>query len=266
MNWIKQMSDKISGQQDFVLITLIDYKGSVPQALGAKAVVNEKGLLDGTVGGGKVEARAIEFAQDILKKSDSPVCQMVTWNLTTDIKMTCGGVVTFLFEVSRNKPWKIVVFGAGHVAQELVPLLTKLNCHVTCIDQRSEWLEKIPQAANLVKKQAEHPKDLVQNFSNDCFFVLMTQGHANDLPILAEILKQHHEAAYIGVIGSKTKALSLKSNLQKMDFTEEQIEKFNCPIGLDFGNNTPIEISYSVIAQLLQQRDHLALSTAAARV
>lgn len=255
MSWLTQMSNKISNQSDFVLITLVDYKGSVPQALGAKAAVGEAGLIEGTVGGGKVEARAILFAQELLKKTDSPVCQLVTWNLTTDIGMTCGGVVTFLFEVSRNKPWKIVVFGAGHVAQELVPLLTKLNCHVTCIDQRSEWLEKIPQVSNLVKQQADQPKDLVQNFSNDCFFVLMTQGHAHDLPILAEILKQHRDAAYIGVIGSKTKALSLRSNLQKMDLTEEQIKKFNCPIGLDFGNNTPIEISYSVIAQLLQKRD-----------
>lgn len=257
MSWLKNMSNKVSDQQDFVLITLVDYKGSVPQALGAKAAVNEAGLLDGTVGGGKVEARAILFAKELLKNQTSPVCQLVTWNLTTDIGMTCGGVVTFLFEVSRSQPWKIVVFGAGHVAQELVPLLTKLSCHVTCIDQRSEWLDKIPQAPNLFKIQADNPKDLVSNFSNECFFVLMTQGHASDLPILSEILKQHQDAAYIGVIGSKTKALSLKSNLQKMDFNDEQIKKFNCPIGLDIGNNTPIEISYSVIAQLLQKRDQI---------
>ncbi len=242
-------------KQDSVTITLVDFKGSVPQALGAKAKVDFTGLLSGTVGGGKVEARAILFAQDLLKNNASPACQLVTWNLTTDIGMTCGGVVTFLFEVSRIQKWKIAVFGAGHVAQELVPLLTKMNCFITCIDQRNVWLDKISEAPNLLKIQADHPKDLVAEMSEDTYFVLMTQGHATDLPILAEIIKTKKNAAYIGVIGSRTKALSLKSHLTQMEFCEEELKKFYCPIGLELGDNTPIEISYSVIAQLLQKRD-----------
>lgn len=241
---------------EIVVITLVDFKGSVPQTLGAKATVNLHGLFKGTVGGGKVEAKAVLFAQEILRKSDSPICQLVTWNLTSDVGMTCGGVVTFLFELSRPQAWKIVVFGAGHVAQELVPLLTRLNCFVTCIDSRAEWLDKIPQAENLVKKLAAEPCEIVKEFSEACFFILMTQGHATDLPILAEILKTRTNAPYVGVIGSKTKALSLKAHLKAMDFTEEKINKYHCPIGLDIGNNTPVEISYSVIAQVLQVRDY----------
>ena len=242
-------------KQDSVVITLVDIKGSVPQTLGAKANIENKGLVNGTVGGGKVEAKAIQFALEILKNPKSPKCQLVTWNLTQDVGMTCGGVMTFLFELNRTAVWKIVVFGAGHCAQELVPLLTKLNCFVTCIDQRAEWLEQIADSDNLIKKLVAEPKDVVKDFSMDCFFVLMTQGHATDLPILAEILKTHHKAPYIGVIGSKTKAGSLKAHLKQMDFNVEKINKYHCPIGLDIGNNTPIEISYSIIAQLLKERD-----------
>ena len=242
---------------DCVTITLVDFKGSVPQALGAKAIVAAEGLLKGSVGGGKVEAKAIALAETIIKNSDSPVCQLVTWNLTLDVGMTCGGVVTFLFELHRPQAWKIVVFGAGHVAQELVPLLAKLNCFVTCVDSRPEWLNKIDDHENLLKYEAHEPSKLVKKFSEDCFFILMTQGHATDLPILAEILKTKPKAPYIGVIGSKTKALSLKSNLKAMGFTQEIISRYHCPVGLDFGNNTPVEISYSVIAQVLQLRDYL---------
>lgn len=240
---------------DFVLITLVDFKGSVPQILGAKAWVTASGLSEGTVGGGKVEAAAIRFAQEILSKASSPVCQLVTWNLTQDIGMTCGGVVTFLFELTRVQSWKIVVFGAGHIAQELVPLLCKLDSHVTCVDPRAEWLDSIASAKNLHKMLATRPEELVKDFASNSFFILMTQGHSTDLPILAEILKIHHEAAYIGVIGSKTKALTLKAHLKQMDFSEEKLNKYHCPIGLDFGNNTPVEISYSIIAQILQARD-----------
>ncbi len=242
-------------KQDSVVITLVNFKGSVPQKLGAKATVTANGLLHGTVGGGKVEAKAILFAQDILHNSNSPVCQLLTWNLTLDVGMTCGGVVTFLFELSRNQSWQIIVFGAGHVAQELVPMLTKLKCQVTCVDQRSEWLDRLAPAENLSKKLAEKPEELVQDFSEDFFFVLMTQGHSTDLPILAEILKRHSRAAYIGVIGSKTKAVALKAHLKQMDFSAEKINKYFCPIGLDIGDNTPLEIAHSVVAQLLQQRD-----------
>lgn len=244
-------------KQDSIIITLVDFKGSVPQTLGAKATVTLEGLIQGTVGGGKVEAKAIEFAADILKKPESPVCQLVTWNLNQDIGMTCGGVVTFLFELTRPQAWKIVVFGAGHVAQELIPMLTKLKCHVTCVDQRTEWLDRLLPAENLQKKIVEDPCQVVKEFSEDCYFVLMTQGHGTDLPILAELLRNHCNSPYIGVIGSKTKAMSLKAHLKKMDFTEEKINKYYCPIGLDLGNNTPVEISFSVIAQLIQKRDLL---------
>ena len=239
-----------------MIITLVDFKGSVPQVLGAKAKVEASGLVQGTVGGGKVEAKAIKFAQDILNNINNPVCQLVTWNLTTDVGMTCGGVVTFLFELIRDEQnWKIVVFGAGHVAQELVPMLLKLKCHVTCIDPREEWLDRLTQADNLIKIKSIKSEDLVKDFSAEHFFVLMTQGHSTDLPILAEILRQHQEAAYVGVIGSKTKAISLKAHLKQMDFNQEKINSYFCPIGLDFGDNSPVEIAYSVVAQILLERD-----------
>jgi xanthine dehydrogenase accessory factor len=247
---------KIPFNQDSVVVTMVDYKGSVPQTLGAKAVVTSDGLLEGTVGGGKLEARAISHAMDLLKNPDVDVCELIEWNLTRDIGMTCGGVVKFLFEIHRPKAWHIVVFGAGHVAQELVPMLCKLECHVTCIDSRPEWLSRISDENNLTKICEPEPKNQVKNFNSQDYFVLMTQGHGTDLPILSEILKTL-EPVYLGVIGSKVKALSLKDGLRKLDFSNEKIESFFCPIGLKFGNNTPVEISHSVVAQLLQVRDRL---------
>jgi xanthine dehydrogenase accessory factor len=244
---------------DSVVVTLVDFKGSVPQILGAKALVTSSGLQQGTIGGGKLEAKAILLSQDIIENPKSLTCQLVTWNLTQDVGMTCGGVVTLLFELQRASVWKLVVFGAGHVAQALIPLLMKLKCHVTCIDTRPEWLNRLvehqSEPHNLVKIAAENPPELVKNFSEDCFFILMTQGSATDLPILAEILKTYPKAFYVGVIGSQTKAVHMKVNLREMGFTDEILNRYHCPIGLNIGDNTPLEISYSIIAQLLQERD-----------
>lgn len=245
---------KIPSHQDSVVVTMVDYKGSVPQKLGAKALVSAEGLLEGTVGGGKVEARAIEHAKKLLSDPNAAACEIVEWNLTRDIGMTCGGVVKFLFELHQPKQWHIVVFGAGHVAQELVPMLCRLDGHITCVDSRPEWLARMADQPNLTKICEADPKSTVKNFSSKDYFVLMTQGHGTDLPILAEILRTH-VPPYLGVIGSKTKALSLRDGLKKLDFNQEKINSFYCPIGLSFGDSTPIEISHSVVAQLLQTRD-----------
>ena len=85
----------------FVEVTMISSRGHVPQEPGAKAIVTSDGLVDGTVGGGKVEAKAIEFARDLLSNGRKDP-QLLTWNLTLDIGMTCGGEATFLFEVSAR--------------------------------------------------------------------------------------------------------------------------------------------------------------------
>lgn len=241
-------------RKNFVMITMVDFKGSVPQTLGAKAVVLAEGLHSGTVGGGKVEMKAIEFSKSLLQNAEAPKCQLVEWNLTTDVGMTCGGVVTFLFEIFKFNQWNIAVFGAGHVAQELVPMLTRLETSVTVCDARSEWLDRLAPADNLVKKLLPEPKTLVTELPSNTYFILMSQGHATDLPVLMEILRLGHNPPYVGVIGSKTKAVRLKNDLKAMIFPDDKIKSFFCPIGLDIGDNTPVEISHSVVAQILQVR------------
>ena len=84
----------------------------------------------------------------------------------------------------------------------------------------------------------------------------MTQGHSTDLPILEHALK-HHDFPYLGVIGSKAKALNMKKELRERGLTEELVNKFICPIGDPIGDNSPIEISFSIISQLLRNRDQI---------
>ncbi len=178
----------------------------------------------------------------------------MTWNLQTDIGMTCGGEVKLFFDVHATTAWPIVVFGAGHVAQALVRLLVQLDCHVTCIDTREEWLAKLPEDLKLKKICAKNPCEHVTAQPEEAYFVLMSKGHATDLPVLAEILS-HRDAPYVGVIGSPQKASVLRRDLKAQGIAVEKIESFHCPMGLPIGNNTPIEIAISVTAQLLQRRD-----------
>ena len=252
-------SELFDALQSFVTITLVAIRGSAPQVIGAKAIVTSDGIEAGTVGGGKIEAAAVEHARMLLEKQDDqPICELVKWNLQTDIGMTCGGEVQLMFEVVRNDAWPIVVFGAGHISQQLVPLLLTLNCRVTWIDPRMEWLSKFGEHRKLRKVCTADMPAQVNCQPEKSFFVLMTRGHATDLPILSEILRTR-ETPYVGVIGSKQKASVMKRNLKEEGLADEKIESFYCPMGKPIGNNTPAEIAVSIVAQLLEIRDELGL-------
>lgn len=237
----------------FGVVTLVSVRGSAPQDPGAKCIVTETGLFEGTVGGGKVEAAAIKFAQELIHKNTLEP-KSVTWNLQTDIGMTCGGEVTFLFETFISTSWPIVIFGAGHVSQALCRLLSNFDCQVTCIDPRKEWIDKLENVVHTLC--IESPKEVVKNLRPNSFFISMTKGHAFDVPILEEIAKQHGLPPYVGVIGSKIKGDKIKSELKELGVSDDFIKALRVPIGLPIGQNHPYEIAVSISAELLQVRDN----------
>ena len=151
---------------------------------------------------------------EMLRSSDGRSCELVTWNLQTDIGMTCGGEVKFFFELYLCNDWKISLFGAGHIAQALVPILLQMNCRVTWLDQRQDWLSRLPEHPKLTKVCSQNLKDEVKRLDPRSFFVLMTQGHATDLPVLAEVLRTI-EPPYVGVLGSLQKAKVLRRDLKR---------------------------------------------------
>jgi xanthine dehydrogenase accessory factor len=246
--------------EPFVLVTLVEALGSTPQDAAAKMLVTARGLHAGTVGGGKVEAAALKLAAEILAKADAKP-KFVSWTLKGDVGMTCGGSVKFYFEPHFGAgPWDIAVFGAGHVAQALIPVLVPLPCKVTCIDSRPEWLGKLPSAPNLKVICSGNPADLVPSLADGAFLVVMTMGHATDRPILKRALTERN-FPFIGVIGSDAKAAILRRELIAEGVSEDLAAKFRCPVGLDFGTNHPHEIALSIAGQLVSERDRdLAMS------
>lgn len=240
-------------QIPFVTITLVHIVGSSPQDVGARALVTSEGLYAGTVGGGKVELKAIAHAKSLLSSSATHDFQQ--WNLKTDVGMTCGGVVSFFFEVYRPQDsWNIAVFGAGHVAQELVRTLLPLNCQVFCIDPRKDWLDKLPDHPRLKKWHRDPMADVMDQLPDRTYIASVTMGHAFDLPILTKAL-QTDRFPYVGAIGSHSKSLVLKRDLKAQGLPDEAISRLYCPIGEDFGSNAPAEIAISIAAQLLRRRD-----------
>lgn len=239
----------------FVVVTMTGVRGSAPQDPGAKIIVTAAGLSFGTVGGGKVELAAIKKAQALLEQQGPMAPEHVTWNLQKDIGMSCGGEASFLFERFLQTTWPIVIFGAGHVAQALTRTLSRLNCQVTCVDSRADWIERLEGVRAI---HHETPKDLVATFSPKSFFLSMTMGHAHDVPVLREIARLAPDCPYVGVIGSEVKGIKIKKELAELGVSREFLDKLRVPVGLPIGSNQPYEIAISIAAELLQVRDSLS--------
>jgi xanthine dehydrogenase accessory factor len=272
--YIERLAELAASGQPFASVTLVDAVGSTPQDAGSKMLVTAAGLDMGTVGGGRVEAKAISHAQSMLARSPSepgrldpgmiasrgssprsPQSQLLEWNLQRDVGMTCGGVVKLYFETYNHGQWQIAIFGAGHVAAAVVHCLMPLECTVRVIDPRPEWLNRLPASSRLKAILCETPATEVTSLPADAFVLCMTMGHRTDRPILEEIFRQNRRFPYLGVIGSNAKRKVLERELASARVAPEHLQSFHCPIGLNLGSNQPGEIAISVVAQLIEQRD-----------
>ena len=149
----------------------------------------------------------------------------------------------------------VYVFGGGHIARELVPLLAHLGFRCVVFDDREEFLkpELFPQAEKLIPGDFQHiEKDL--SFTPNDYAVIVTRGHLCDLEVMASALAS--PAAYIGVIGSKSKHEFVREQLQARGFTDQAINapRVHAPIGVDIKSDTPAEIAVSIAAELILER------------
>ena len=90
------------------------------------------------------------------------------------------------------------------------------------------------------------------SFDDDTFVVIVTRGHRFDKEVLAGTLRTG--AAYIGMIGSRRKRNAIYAALKKEGFSDTDLARVHCPIGLSIGAESPEEIAVSIVAELIAHR------------
>jgi len=145
----------------------------------------------------------------------------------------------------------VVVCGAGHVGKEIIRLLGALPAAVTWLDARDDqWPLDVPPNVVCLQGDDEDVRDLPPNAA----WLVLTHDHALDMAIVEQVLR-HQPFAFLGMIGSKTKAARFRSQLGRR-FAAEQIERLTCPVGLvDTDSKLPSVIAISIVAQLLPLLD-----------
>jgi xanthine dehydrogenase accessory factor len=150
-----------------------------------------------------------------------------------------------------NFAGKVFIFGAGHVAQALTPILAGVGFRCVVYDNREEFVsrELFPEAYDLIVGAYDDIRNRTGIGSRD-YIVIVT--NAFDLAVLRQIIFSN--CVYIGVIGSKMKVATVKQQLIREGISEAALDKINAPIGLRIRSETPEEIAISIAGEMILRR------------
>lgn len=156
---------------------------------------------------------------------------------------------------------RAIVFGLGHVARHLGPLLANLGFTVIVADDgETGATAEHPAWASAVHEtfDAAEVERLVGGFSGDDHVLVITRDHAIDQKLL-EALIGNDAIGYLGMIGSRGKVGRFQKRLAARglldgDAGEARWARLRAPIGLDLGAETPEEIAIAIAAELVARR------------
>lgn len=254
---------------DFMFVRIIKSSGSAPRKAGACMLVLPDGKTVGTVGGGSIEYTAsLDAIAAFTEKKSFTKDYDLSNRKAAELGMICGGHVTLEFRYISHEDQAfyeavlaeaekcertVYIFGGGHVAQELVPVLSHLDFSCVVFDDRPEFSnrEVFPDASQCIVGDFEAIASSV-DIQNEDFVCIMTRGHQFDYLVQKQVLQT--EARYIGVMGSRKKTQIIQEKLLADGFTASDIRRLKSPIGLDIKAETPAEIAISIAAELIQKQ------------
>lgn len=228
-------------EPDCVLVKVTGTAGSTPRDTDAWMLVAADCLF-GTVGGGQLEYMAIDHARRALRQGVPAEAMNIP--LGPEIGQCCGGRVGLSFTamnadlatllITRSdremaaRP-HVYVFGAGHVGDALAMALSLAPVRTVLVDTREEELSA-SNVEGIETCLAAMPEAVVRDAPAGSSFVILTHDHALDFLIAAEALRRD-DAAYVGMIGSKTKRATFKNWLSREIGRPELFNRLICPIG-----------------------------------
>lgn len=234
------------------LATIVHTNGSIPSYESSRMLVREDGSIAGTVGGGCVEAEVWAAAKEVIR-GESP--RKMTFNLNHEANydngLICGGTLEIFVEPILPQP-ALCIFGGGHVSIALARAAHSAGFAITVVDDREAFAnaERFPMAEHIYTSFEEAYTKIQPNASN--YLVIVTRGHKDDMNVLRWAIGT--QAHYIGMIGSKRKAISVYRALEKEGIAPEKFDRVYAPVGLEIGALTPEEIAISITSELIAIR------------
>lgn len=261
MTWIAAVARLRERREPGVLVTVAAVRGHAPRRAGAKLVVGQSQTW-GSIGGGNVEAVAIDRARELLGTLD-PEPELMDFALNDKVTnrhgvQCCGGTVAVLLEPLPVVP-AVAIFGVGHVGLELARILARQDLDLHLIDTRPDVLadERLAVLADATAQVHVHrvpllPEQVLAELPSGTHLLIMTHDHAEDAALCDAALRGG-DFGSIGLIGSSAKWSRFRRRLEtEGGHAPEAVARIRTPIGLpEITGKEPATIAVSVAAELL---------------
>ena len=152
------------------------------------------------------------------------------------------------FVTVYNPPLRLIIVGAVHIAQGLVPMARIAGYDVVLIDPRGAFGSEARFPGEVILE--DWPDEAVAELGLDArtAMVLLTHDPKLDDPALMAALKA--DCFYIGALGSKRTHAKRVERMLGVGFDAAQIARIHGPVGLDIGAAGPAEIALAILAEM----------------
>jgi len=149
-------------------------------------------------------------------------------------------------------PYRLVVVGAVHIAQALIPIAQAIGFAVTLVDPRPAFAT--PARFPGVDVRAEWPQDVFGELALDARTAVVTLSHDPKIDEPALLAALGADTFYIGALGSKRNHAGRRERLAAAGVEAQALDRVVGPVGLDLGGRAPAEIAVAIVAQIIQAR------------
>lgn len=153
----------------------------------------------------------------------------------------------------HNPPLRLIVVGAVHIAQALVPMALQLGFAVTVVDPRRAFATE-ERMGERVAISTDWPDEAMAALAPDARTAVVTLTHDPKLDDPALEVALRSPAFYVGSLGSRRTHAKRIARLTEAGLTEAELAKIHAPVGLDIGAVTAPEIAVSILAQIVSAR------------
>lgn len=150
-------------------------------------------------------------------------------------------------EVWNPRP-RLLIVGAVHTAQALVPVARLAEYDVTILDPRTAFgsRARFPDVTVI----NEWPDEALPRLAPDRRTAILTLTHDPKIDDPALVLALRSDAFYIGALGSRRTHAKRIERLREAGFDEAAMSRIRGPVGLAIGARTPAEIAISIMAEI----------------
>jgi xanthine dehydrogenase accessory factor len=248
----QEIQTSLQHGEQVVVATVVKTSGSAPCEVGSKMLVHADGSQHGSLVGPITDGKVVKEAQKALHEGRNYMTHVHMDADQGEAVGSCGATLEIFFEVLRQEP-RLIIVGAGYVAQALARLAQNLDFGIVVVDDRRDLAD--PQVfGEKVELIFGDIVETIRQLEPDgaSWIVIVTRGHSLDKDALRTALATR--AAYIGMIGSPSKVKNIFKEMLKEGVPYERLAQVHAPIGLDLGAETPDEIALSIAAEMVMQR------------